>query len=263
MVLGIVVDDAIVIADNYVELLDHKVPGIEAAWRSATEVIVPVFTATVTIIASFLPLLILTGTAGRVHRGPPDHRGDRIGGLLHRGDPAHAADLPVVDFEGVARSRRGNRGPEEKEEPAGPDPGDLLPGRSTPSWPGRYWRCRSGSSRSPPESGCSPWSRNSSSLRRSATSSSIDVWMPQGTRIEATDAVMGRIERKLAGSKGVAHYVSVRRPERAAVLLQREPPAARPGLRPVHREHRLGPGLPSGWSPNCGRASRRSRPKRS
>ena len=36
----------------------------------------------------------------------------------------------------------------------------------------------------------------------------IDVWMPQGTRIEATDAVMGRIERKLAGSKGVAHYVA-------------------------------------------------------
>ncbi len=36
----------------------------------------------------------------------------------------------------------------------------------------------------------------------------IDVWMPQGTRIEATDAVMGRIERKLAGSKGVAHYVT-------------------------------------------------------
>ena len=35
LVLGIVVDDAIVIADNYVELLDHKVPRLEAAWRSA------------------------------------------------------------------------------------------------------------------------------------------------------------------------------------------------------------------------------------
>src|SRR5208283_4049185 len=64
VVLGIVVDDAIVIADNYVELLDHKVLIAEAAWRSATEVFVPVLTATVTIICSFLPLVILTGTAG-------------------------------------------------------------------------------------------------------------------------------------------------------------------------------------------------------
>ena len=64
VVLGIVVDDAIVIADNYVDLLDRKVARAEAAWRCATEVVVPVFTATVTIIFSFLPLLILTGSAG-------------------------------------------------------------------------------------------------------------------------------------------------------------------------------------------------------
>ena len=36
----------------------------------------------------------------------------------------------------------------------------------------------------------------------------IDVWMPQGTRIEATDAVMGRIEKTLGASKGVAHYAT-------------------------------------------------------
>src|SRR5260370_36847492 len=58
------VDDAIVIADNYVELLDHKVPREEAAWRSATEMAVPVLTATLTIIASFLPLVSLTGGPG-------------------------------------------------------------------------------------------------------------------------------------------------------------------------------------------------------
>jgi multidrug efflux pump subunit AcrB/outer membrane protein TolC len=62
--LGILVDDAIVIADNYVELLDHKVPREEAAWRSATEMAVPVLTATLTIIASFLPLVSLTGGPG-------------------------------------------------------------------------------------------------------------------------------------------------------------------------------------------------------
>ena len=62
--LGILVDDAIVIADNYVELLDHKVAPEEAAWRSATEMAVPVLTATLTIIASFLPLVTLTGGPG-------------------------------------------------------------------------------------------------------------------------------------------------------------------------------------------------------
>ena len=36
----------------------------------------------------------------------------------------------------------------------------------------------------------------------------IDVWMPQGTRIEATDAVMGRIEKALASRKGVDHYAT-------------------------------------------------------
>jgi outer membrane protein TolC len=36
----------------------------------------------------------------------------------------------------------------------------------------------------------------------------IDVWMPQGTRIEATDAIMGRIEKELASRKGIAHYAT-------------------------------------------------------
>ncbi len=36
----------------------------------------------------------------------------------------------------------------------------------------------------------------------------IDLWMRQGTRIEATDAAMGRIEKYLAGRPEVAHYAS-------------------------------------------------------
>ena len=62
--LGILVDDAIVIADNYIELLDHNVPRAEAAWRSASDMVVPVLTATLTIIASFLPLITLSGSPG-------------------------------------------------------------------------------------------------------------------------------------------------------------------------------------------------------
>ena len=71
VVLGMVVDDAIVIADNYVDLLDRKVAAEEASRRSATEMAIPVLTATLTIVASFLPLLLLTGTTGEFIRALP------------------------------------------------------------------------------------------------------------------------------------------------------------------------------------------------
>jgi multidrug efflux pump len=70
-VLGIVVDDAIIIADNYVELLDRGNDRWTSAWRSATDLVVPVLTATITIIASFLPLVILKGTIGEFIRALP------------------------------------------------------------------------------------------------------------------------------------------------------------------------------------------------
>jgi multidrug efflux pump subunit AcrB/outer membrane protein TolC len=71
VVLGMVVDDAIVIADNYVELLDHSVPIADACWRCASEMAVPVLAATLTIISSFLPLLLLTGACGEFIRALP------------------------------------------------------------------------------------------------------------------------------------------------------------------------------------------------
>jgi multidrug efflux pump subunit AcrB/outer membrane protein TolC len=71
IVLGMVVDDAIVIADNYVELLDHGLARTEAAWRSASDLAAPVLAATLTIIASFLPLAWLSGTTGEFIRALP------------------------------------------------------------------------------------------------------------------------------------------------------------------------------------------------
>jgi multidrug efflux pump subunit AcrB len=71
VVLGMVVDDAIIIADNYVELLDRGNDRWIAGWRSATDLVVPVLTATITIIGAFLPLVILTGTVGDFIRALP------------------------------------------------------------------------------------------------------------------------------------------------------------------------------------------------
>ncbi|BBO81054.1 multidrug transporter AcrB [Desulfosarcina ovata subsp. sediminis] len=62
VVLGMVVDNAIVIVDDYVERLDQGSDTWKAAVRSVAELFVPVFSATLAIIFAFIPLnLILTG----------------------------------------------------------------------------------------------------------------------------------------------------------------------------------------------------------
>lgn len=64
IVLGIVVDDPIVVIDNHVEKLDHGFSVWDAAVNSAKELFPSVFTATLAISATFAPLMIfLNGIA--------------------------------------------------------------------------------------------------------------------------------------------------------------------------------------------------------
>ncbi|WKL43083.1 efflux RND transporter permease subunit [Flavobacterium sp. ZE23DGlu08] len=56
IVLGMVVDNAIVVVDNYIEKLDEGVDPWTAAWESATQLLVPIFSATAAIIFAFVPL---------------------------------------------------------------------------------------------------------------------------------------------------------------------------------------------------------------
>ncbi|WP_458626611.1 efflux RND transporter permease subunit [Winogradskyella sp. PC D3.3] len=64
IVLGMVVDNAIVVVDNYIEKLDEGEEHWTAAWQSATQLMVPIFTATMAIIFAFLPLaFFLNGIA--------------------------------------------------------------------------------------------------------------------------------------------------------------------------------------------------------
>jgi multidrug efflux pump subunit AcrB len=64
IVLGMVVDNAIVVIDNHLEKLDHGMDAWQAAWTSARELMVPVFTATLAIVAMFAPMpTFLTGMA--------------------------------------------------------------------------------------------------------------------------------------------------------------------------------------------------------
>ncbi len=64
VVLGMVVDNAIVVVDAYVEKLDHGIPSWDAAWQSAHELLIPVITATIAIVLAFAPLnAFLTGNS--------------------------------------------------------------------------------------------------------------------------------------------------------------------------------------------------------
>lgn len=65
VVLGMVVDNAIVVLDGHIEKLDHGETPWNAAWKSAKELFVPVFSATLAIIATYVPMIFfLDGMVG-------------------------------------------------------------------------------------------------------------------------------------------------------------------------------------------------------
>lgn len=211
VVLGIVVDNAIVVIDNYVELLDRKVPKAEAAWRSANDVFVPVLVATITIIASFLPLLIITGSVGEfvmalpitvaialavsfivavyitpllcsffIKKGLHDHNVHEVsateGHVKKRGILDRLQDHYGVWIEIFIRRKWLAYSLGIAAFAFGVALFTVVPQQFFPSAERNQFV--------------------------------IDVWMPQGTRIEATDAIMKRIEKTLGTSEGVVHYAT-------------------------------------------------------
>ncbi len=71
LVLGLVVDHAIVIIENSYRLQQQGLSRIDAAVEGANQVVIPVIAATATTVAAFLPLMILPGTIGKFLRVIP------------------------------------------------------------------------------------------------------------------------------------------------------------------------------------------------
>lgn len=64
IVLGMVVDNAIVVVDNYIEKLDEGISPWTASWQAAKQLAIPIFTATLAIVFAFAPLaFFMTGIA--------------------------------------------------------------------------------------------------------------------------------------------------------------------------------------------------------
>ena len=71
LVVGIVVDDAIVVIENVFRRIQEGMPPKEAAITGAQEVGWPVFAASLTTIAAFGPLMFMSGTSGQFLRIVP------------------------------------------------------------------------------------------------------------------------------------------------------------------------------------------------
>lgn len=64
LVSGIIVDDAVVITDNIYRHIQEGKPTQQAIIDGTSEVAMPVVSSTLTTVAAFLPMLIMTGTTG-------------------------------------------------------------------------------------------------------------------------------------------------------------------------------------------------------
>lgn len=208
VVLGIVVDDAIVIADNYVELLDRKVPRMEAAWRSAMDVVVPVFTATITIVASFLPLLIITGSVGEFVAALPL----TVAIALMVSFIVAVMMTPILCRFFIRKGLHEHGEGEKAEKDDKPSILDRLQGsyHLLIGWFMGRKRLAVFVGIAAFVSGLLLFSTVREQFFPSAERNQfvIDVWMPQGTRIESTDSIMRRIEKTLAGKTEVLHYAT-------------------------------------------------------
>ncbi|HUP05230.1 MAG TPA: efflux RND transporter permease subunit, partial [Bryobacteraceae bacterium] len=207
MVLGIVVDDAIVIADNYVDCLDRGVPRSQAAWQCVREVLVPVLTATLTIIASFLPLLILTGSVGEFIGALPV----TVAVALSVSFLVAILVTPLLCRYLIRRGLHAHTA----EEQAAPSKAGLLDrlqeayGRQIAFYMRHKWLAVAlgvgavaggvGMLQLVPRQFFPSAERNQFV---------IDVWMPREARIEATSEAMARIEQALAAHSAVAHYAA-------------------------------------------------------
>src|SRR5213082_2176012 len=65
---GFVVDDAIVVIENITRYLEHGMPPMEAALRGAREIGFTVVSMSVSLVAVFIPILLMGGIVGRLFR---------------------------------------------------------------------------------------------------------------------------------------------------------------------------------------------------
>jgi multidrug efflux pump subunit AcrB len=216
IVLGMVVDDAIVIADNYVELRARGLPVDEAAERSALDLAIPVVTSTLILVAAFLPLAFLPGGTGEFIRTLPMTVAIALGcstlvgmlltpllcrALIREAPPAAADAAPGVPprWPGGPRSPRAS-------------PLELLR-RSYDTTIGLAMRHRGftvGIAVMAVVAGGVLLHRVDEQFFPTAERDQfvISLWLPAGTNLGVTNQVTRRIERALLGEPDVVNHAA-------------------------------------------------------
>ncbi|MFH1846699.1 MAG: efflux RND transporter permease subunit [Candidatus Omnitrophota bacterium] len=114
IVLGMIVDDGIIVAENVYRYMEEGVPPRKAAVKGTEEVMGAVTTAVLTTIAAFSPLLFMTGIIGKFIRNIPTVL--IVALLASLGEaliilPSHLADFVKVKYDkkgkviGVSKDR--------------------------------------------------------------------------------------------------------------------------------------------------------------
>lgn len=225
VVLGMVVDDAIVIADNYVELLDEGMDRWQAAWRSATNLVIPVLTATLTIIASFLPMVLLTGSVGEFIRSLPI----TIAVALASSFVVAMLLTPILCYTFIKKGLHSAAPGHGAAEPAGNEPGSTEPVPQKPAkkkfslldlMQAGYDRLLTWCLRAPGLTiGFSVVSVVAGVLLYRGVKQRffpaaernqfvVEIWLPMGTRLETTDQAVARVEQVLRHDKRVTEVAS-------------------------------------------------------
>ncbi len=100
LVLGMIVDDAIVVVENISRYLNRGFRPFEAAVKGAEEVMWPVISSSLTTIAAFLPLMLLPGTVGQFMKVIPIAVAMALAASLFEALfilPSHVSDLGRTD----------------------------------------------------------------------------------------------------------------------------------------------------------------------
>ena len=96
--VGFVVDDAIVMLENVYRHIEDGLSPLEATLKGAREVGFTIMSISISLVAVFIPLLLMGGIIGRLFREFADHHDDDHRGLgLRRADPVahHVRPVPA------------------------------------------------------------------------------------------------------------------------------------------------------------------------
>jgi len=208
-VLGLVVDDAIVVADNYVELLDNGESRWNAAWKSASELVVPILVATLTIIFAFMPMTILTGAVGEFIETLP------LTVSIALGSSFFVAML-LTPFLCLTFVKKGLHDPSAKKQTEGKERQSVLDRiqlryNNALSWCIAHKRATLIMGALPILFALALYKFG---IRQKFFPSAernqfvIELWMPTGTRLEATEEAAARLASLLDGDKRVVNHTT-------------------------------------------------------